>query len=198
MNKNLEVKNKIYLVAMLIVYGIAVVTCFIVDYILTDSFTWSMIVLVSVMISFSITNLPFLLKKHRSVITGIVVTALIYLLLYVCCNFAGGNWLLSFAYPIATISLAFAWIIFIVLKYCKINYGYKAAIILLLSGIVTITSNPFIAYLGGEEYSIKDSFVYDGGAVNNEANGIMFVGLIIVAIISTIAGIVISIRGKKK
>lgn len=198
MNKYLEVKNKVYLTLMVLIYGIAIVTCFIVDFILSGSFSWSLIVLVSVMISFAITNLPFLLKKHRSIVTAIVVTALLYLLLYVCCDFVQGNWLFSFAYPIATFSLLFCWVAFIVIKYCKINYGYKTAIMLLLAGIVTITSNPFIAYLEGAEYSIKDSFIYDGGAVYNVANGITFVGLMVVAIISAIVGIGMSFRAKKK
>lgn len=197
MSKLLNMKNKIYLRIMLLIYGISLITCVIVDYVLNKSLTWSIIVLVLLMMAFSITNLLWILNKYQFLITGIVITFLIYLLLYVCCNLVQGNWLFSFAYPIATYALFFSWLVLIVLKYFKINYGYKAAIIMLLASVCNLIANPFAYYLMGETYSIKDSFIYDGAAVNHSANGIVFLGLIIGAVVSVVVGIILSSKAKK-
>lgn len=197
--KDAKVRNRsalnIYTVVMLMLYGIAALTCFICNLAVNRTLSWFFIVLVSLMISFSITNLPWILKEHRSIISAAAATLLIYLLLFVCCIYAEGDWLLSFAYPIATFTLIFAWLIFVIIKYIRINWGYKMALISLFSGIFVITCNPIINYLLGE-YSFMDSFVYYGGAVNYLANEIIFFCLIAGSIISAIIGIILSFKDK--
>jgi len=189
--------RNIYIAVMLALYGIALVTCFICNLAVSHTLSWFFIVLASIMLSFSITNLPLLLRKHRSIISALIATVLIYLLLFVCCLYVQGNWLFSVAYPIATFSVAFAWLIFITVKYSKVNWGYKISVILLLSGIFTITANPLIGLLTGEDYKFVDSFVYHGGAVNYSGNGITFLSLVACAVISAVIGLILSFRARR-
>lgn len=190
MSKNVKLYNCI----MLILYGAALVTCFICDFALNGSLTWSYMVLVSLLISISITNLPCFVQKHKSTVSAIAVTCFTYLLLYVCCEYVNGNWLFSFAYPIATYSFIFAWILYFVFRSKKINWGFKASLTFLLSAIFSITCNPLIATLSGEEMKFMDLFVYNSGLVNYAANGIIFVCLIVVAVISAVIGVILQKR----
>lgn len=193
--RNHSARN-IYTTVMLTLYGIALVTCFICNLAISHTLSWFFIVLASIMLSFSITNLPLLLRKYRSIISALIATVLIYFLLFVCCLYVQGDWLFSFAYPIATFSLVFAWLIFITAIYLKVNWGYKIAVILLLGGIFTITANPLIGFLTGEEYKFIDSFVYNGGAVNYSGNGITFLSLVACSVISAVIGLILSFRAR--
>ncbi len=188
--KKYSITNR-YTVVMITLYGIAILICFICNLAASHRLSWFYIVLVSILIAFSITNLPLVLKRHKSVITAVTITLLTYLLLFAC----HANWV---AYTIAAFAFVFAWLIFAIIKYLKANWGYKIALILLLSGIATITSNPFITGLMGGEYKIADSFIYDGGMVNYSANGIVFLCLVAGAVISVIVGIIRSIVLSKR
>ena len=186
-----------YAMAISILYGIALLTCFICDLALNKTLSWFYIVFVAVLMSFSITNLPFLLKKYRKVVPALLITLLTYALLFVCCEYVQGDWLFSFAYPIATYSLALGWLIFFSLAYMKVNWGYKIGIILFLTAIFTITCNPMMAWLSGEAFSFINLFVYDGGPVNYSGNGITFACLMGGAVISFIVGVSRSIKQKR-
>ena len=143
--KNSSVK-KVYHYMMLLCYGIALVVCFICNLAVNHTLSWFFIVLASVGLAFSVTNLPFLLKKYRILVSSIFVTLFLYLLLYVCCLYTDGDWLFSIAYPIATFSIGFVWLIIITASYLRINRAYQISIILFLTGIFMSTINPFINY----------------------------------------------------
>lgn len=184
----------IYNFVMLAIYGISLITCFICNLAIENDLSWFYIVLASIMLSFSITNLPFILKKHRCIISMAVSSVLIYILLFFCCDYVQGDWLFSFAYPIATYSLIFVWVIFIVVMYIKINWGYKTAIILFLSGVLTFSTNPLIIFLLGEEDTLIKSFENYKGNMDYIANQIVFLCLIATSVISYVIGICISLR----
>lgn len=191
-------KLKIYLITMLVLYGTALVTCFICDLVINRALTWFYMVLVSMLISFSITNLPFMVKKYKSTISALAVTLFTYLLLFACCAYVKGDWLISFAWPIATYSFLFAWILFLFFKFKKIHWSFKAAVTLLMSAIFVITCNPLIFILLGEEFRFINLFIYDGGVTNYAANGMAFLCLAAGAVICAIAGLLWMAKTKRK
>ena len=175
----------IYTVIMLAAYGTALLTCFICDMAINHGLSWFYIVLVSVMLSFSITNLPVILKRHKTVISAASATLMTYLLLYICCPYQA----LSFAFTVATVSLAFAWLILAVIKYLRVNPAYKAAVLLILSGAAVSVGNPLINMLlyGSLDFT-----------ANNTANIIVSVCLTAAAVIAAAAGAVISAAKRER
>jgi transcriptional regulator with XRE-family HTH domain len=137
---------------LLILYSLAIITCFICNIAIFHTLSWFYVVLTSIALAFSITHLPLFIKKHRVLITFGVATPLIYLLLFLISVFLTENavWLLNIGYPIATLSLLAVLIIILLLKYLKANYFLKLGIILLLLSVIIITVNIFIGYKFGK------------------------------------------------
>lgn len=136
-------------------YLIAIITCFICNLAIDHTLSWFFIVVNSILISFAITSLPIFFKKigvkNITIKISVIVTLLIYTLLFICDLYTKGGWLLNFAYPIVTFELALAWIGILIVKLTKINNYFKVAIITILMAICTICTNPLCAYLLGEE-----------------------------------------------
>lgn len=188
-DQNNSKSSKWYLIIMSALYGVGILTCLICDFAINKSLTWFPIVLVSIVICFCITNLPFLFKRYGIILSAVAVSGLTFLLLYTCNWFVKGDWLETFAYPLAAYSIAFLWILIGVVKIKRLNWGFKTAILLLLGGIFTLTCNPLVWYLAGDEYEMIDLFVYRGGAANYSMNGIVLAGILVAAVICFITGI---------
>lgn len=140
---------RVYQMLMTLLYGVALVACFICNVAIDHQLTWFYIVLVALMLGYTLTNLPWRLKRGRLIITAAMATLLIYLLLYVCCWYVGGDWLLTFAYPVATVSLAFCWLILLIARYLPVNVYFKMGLIFLLIGVFSLLINPLIEYWSG-------------------------------------------------
>lgn len=176
-------------------YAVALLVCFICNLAIQHTLSWFFIVLAAIALTFSVTTLPSLLRKHRLLITFAAATVLIYLLLLVCSLYTGGGWFLSAAVPIASVSLTCPWFLLLIFKYAKINTFLKVGIALVFLGIFTLGINPFIAFVLGldlEQYLwYLDPMVW----VNEQiANKIIFTSLLAVGTGFTIAGTVRAIR----
>lgn len=84
-------------------YGIAILTCFICNLTINKSLTWFWIVLSALLLSFSFTNLPKLVKKHRLLILPLSQFLSLCILLATCAIYTNGNW-----FCIATLSVFLA------------------------------------------------------------------------------------------
>ena len=89
-----------------IVYGLALLPCFICDLAINKSLTWFWIVFASLFLAFTVTNLPKLIKKHKLVFVPLSMLLALILLLGVCCIYSDGNW-----FWIPTLSVTLGWII---------------------------------------------------------------------------------------
>ena len=78
-----------------LLYGITIVTCFICNLAVNHTLSWFFIVLSSLAVSFSLTSVPVLVKKHRGLWTLGCCFVTLNLLLWVCQVFTGGNWFLT-------------------------------------------------------------------------------------------------------
>lgn len=183
-------KIKGYTIGMLVLYTITLLACFICDLAINGSLTWFYMVLIAIFISFSITNLPFIVQKGKVVIPALATTDLTYLLLFVCCIYTKGDWLLSFAYPITTFSFVAAWILLFVFKSRKLRWAFKTSIALLISGIFTLVCNLLVVTLSKDAFDFMNLFFSDAGVANGIVSGCLIAG----AIISAGIGLILLMR----
>lgn len=139
--------GKITFWSLNISYLIGILTCFICNLAIDHTLSWFFIVLVSVALSFSITGLPVILKQNRTLAVFVSATVLTYLLMLVCSLYTGGDWFFQAAMPITTLSVAWCWLLMLIIRYIKMNYWLKAGIILAIAAIITLTMNPFLGYI---------------------------------------------------
>ena len=75
-----------------IAYGIALIPCFICNIAINKTLSWFWIVLSSLILAFTFTNLPKLIKKYKLILIPLSQYLALVLLLGVCCIYSGGNW----------------------------------------------------------------------------------------------------------
>ena len=83
-------------------YTIALIPCFICDLVINKGLTWFWIVLSALLLAFTFTNLPKLIKKHKLILLPLSMFLSLCLLLGVCCIYTKGNW-----FGVATLSVLF-------------------------------------------------------------------------------------------
>lgn len=187
---------RIYLILSSALYGLALLICLICNFAVSRTVSWALIVLVSLMCAYSVTNIPLMLKKHRLTVSMAMISVLLYVLLFTCSLYTGGDWLFAVAYPILTVCLVFVWSLLITAKYLPLNWDYKTAILFALSGIFTVTLNPFVDYLLGQKFDLAFSLAVRGSTSNTAANRIVFCCFLLIALISLTAGIIKAVRSR--
>jgi len=146
-SRNVHPKAKNVLMSVLLItYGFAILTCFIVNLAVSGLLSWFYIVLCGVVLLFCATVLPLLLPKGRLLVSGLATSGMVYLLLYACSALVNGDWLLSFAYPVATFGLLAAWLIVFICR-IRTNWFIKSALIALIAMVLTISVNSFTDYV---------------------------------------------------
>lgn len=85
-----------------IAYGIALIPCFICNLAIDKTLSWFWIVVSALLLAFTFTNLPKLIKKHKLLILPLSMYAALCLLLGVCCLYTGGDW---FMIPVVSVLL---------------------------------------------------------------------------------------------
>lgn len=73
-------------------YVIALIPCFICDLAINKGLTWFWIVLSALLLAFTFTNLPKLIKKHKLILLPLSMFISLCLLLGVCCIYTKENW----------------------------------------------------------------------------------------------------------
>lgn len=86
-------------VAQYLIYGIALLTCFICNIAVQHTLSWFFIVLASELVAASLTLLPILVKEKRGPVTLLAFTASLLLLFMTCCIYTGGDWFFIAAVP---------------------------------------------------------------------------------------------------
>ncbi len=127
-------------------YLIGMITCFICNLVIDHKLSWFLIVLLGILISFTLTTVPFYLKnnKYRFSKIFLIVTFLVYLLLFTINYVYNGNWLLG-SFLIASFVFLFLWISIFICTFTKIALLYKVSICLLMVSFITIFTNPVCA-----------------------------------------------------
>ena len=95
-------------------YAIALIPCFICDLAINKSLTWFWVVLSSLILAFTFTNLPKFIKNHKLIFVPLSQFLALTLLLGVCCLYTSGNW-----FGVASLSTLFGLIIIFMPIYIK-------------------------------------------------------------------------------
>ncbi len=90
-------------------YGIALLTCFIVNLAVSATLSWFWIVFSALLLAFTFTNLHQYIKKHRLILIPLSMCLALCLLLGIVCIYTNGNW-----FWIPAISVFFALVIIFV------------------------------------------------------------------------------------
>lgn len=109
-------------------YGLTLAVCLICDLAVCRRLDWFWIVLTSLLLAFSFTNLPSLVRENRAVLCLAWATGSLLLLLLACWRFVGGTWILG-GLAITALSLALPWGVWAVRRFWK---GRTAAGIMVL------------------------------------------------------------------
>ncbi len=75
-----------------IAYGVALIPCFICNLVIDKTLSWFWIVVSALLLAFTFTNLPKLIKKHKLIFIPISMYLALCLLLGVCCIYTKGDW----------------------------------------------------------------------------------------------------------
>ena len=75
-----------------IAYVVALIPCFICNLAINKTLSWFWIVVSSLILSFTFTNLPKLIKKYKLILMPLSQYLALVLLLGVCCLYSKGNW----------------------------------------------------------------------------------------------------------
>jgi len=139
-------------IAQLIMYGIPLLTCFIVNLSVNGRLSWFFIVLTALMTGASLTLLPVYLGKKRGLITLGGFTVSLIALLGVCRLYAGGTWfIITVVSIIFGLSVIFTPMVLNALNLPSPLCRHKAALTLgvntlLLFTLLLITNAAMIAY----------------------------------------------------
>ena len=75
-----------------IAYGVALIPCFICDLAINKTLSWFWIVASALLLSFTFTNLPKIIKKYKLILIPLSQYLALALLLGICCIYTKGNW----------------------------------------------------------------------------------------------------------
>jgi hypothetical protein len=122
--------------------------------------SWFFVVLGSIAVSFSITNLPLFIKKYKIFISALCATVLIFLLLFICNIYLeyNINWLLNTAFPIFIGCIIPVWLIIGVI-YLKTDKLFKSSLIVLIVGAADVVVNNYCDWvIYGTRYNFSMYF----------------------------------------
>ncbi len=125
-------------------YLLGILISFIVDFCINQNLSWSWIVLLGVLISWTITDLPFLLKqnKYKGIKISIALMILIPILLFTINIVNNGTWFIK-SLIIAYFVLFFLFFDVLLWTFSKIKTTKKISITLIIVALLTIIINPF-------------------------------------------------------
>lgn len=81
-------------------YAIALIPCFICDLAINKGLTWFWIVLSALLLAFTFTNLPKLIKKNKLILIPASMFTALCILLGVCCIYTNGDWFWVASLPV--------------------------------------------------------------------------------------------------
>ena len=90
-------------------YALALIPCFICNLAIDKTLSWFWIVVSALLLAFSFTNLPKLMKNNKLILIPLSMFLALCLLLLVCCIYTQGNW-----FWVATLSVLYGLIIIFV------------------------------------------------------------------------------------
>ena len=98
--RNFRIISNTYNLILLIGFGIALLTCFIVNLVVSHTLNWFFIVLSAIILAAAILILPQYIKKYKLAVIPLSWLLSLYLLLGVCAIYTKGNWFLILVFAL--------------------------------------------------------------------------------------------------
>lgn len=136
-------------------YGVALIPCFICNLAVDKTLSWFWIVFSALLLAFTFTNLPKLIKKHKLLILPISIYSALCLLLGVCCLYVGGDW---FMLPVLGVLLGLV-IIFCPIYIAKLEVFKKIRKYNEFVSIAALFVILNILLLFAENYSVSHGYI---------------------------------------
>ena len=143
-------------------------------------------------------SLPEFLDSKKTLLYFLLITVLLFILLFVCNLYTGGGWFIKTALPITLYFLAFPWGMMFIIRYLKVNKFLKTA------GCLALTSMYQFSIKGTISFILKDGLYgfgfkynlskWNDNTINGNVNMIIFTTLIILTVIFTTCGIYRAMR----
>ena len=139
MAENYKKITRAYRIITALCYAAALIPCFIVNIVQEHKPTWFFILLTSLMLTFSLLNLPMAAKKHKAFSMLCCAYGSLMLLLLTCNIYYSGDWFIM-AFLAITFSIVLIFLPFIVHMSCFRKYieGYK--------GLICMGADTFLLY----------------------------------------------------
>lgn len=168
--------KKWLLYSLNISYIIGLFVCLLCNIIIDHTLSWFLIVLVSILIAFTVTTLPFYLKKNKYKLfkVSLILTLLVYLLLFTINFVYKDNWLFG-GLKIASFVFIFLWLAILIITFTNMKKYFKTAISLVLISLLTIFTNPFCNLV------LKIS--NEGSNIPNIISGVIFIFIALICFI---------------
>ena len=90
--------SMIWSIFFYISYALALISCFICNLAINKGLTWFWIVLSALLLAFTFTNLPKLIKKHKLILLPLSMFLALSLLLGVCCIYTNEDWFAKYSF----------------------------------------------------------------------------------------------------
>ncbi|MCH4238655.1 MAG: helix-turn-helix domain-containing protein [Oscillospiraceae bacterium] len=108
-------------------YAATLIICLICNLAVDHTLSWFWIVLTSLMLAFSFTNVPLMVTERKGEKCLGSATVNLFLLLFACWAYTHGPWL-GFSIAVAAVSLALPWGIYYLARFCPKHRGFPALI----------------------------------------------------------------------
>lgn len=161
--------------------SIALCICLLVDYVLSATFTWSIITTSSLLYAMAILGVMLLTKKYWIQKTLLCASLLLLPFLYIIAmqpNITGIEMHLfrSLATKIGLLSIAEIWIIYVIAFHARISLWYRAALIILvcvpfqfLVNIIVGDMQPYFWIQGGANIVVASILAFIGTSIKHKA-----------------------------
>ncbi len=111
----------------LVSYLVTIAVCFICDLAIRHGLDWFWIVLTSLMLAFSFTNVPFMVEKEKHVCCFGSATVSLFLLLFACWSYTGAPQI-GFGSAVTAVCLALPWGLYLLSRFCPKGRGFPAIV----------------------------------------------------------------------
>jgi len=117
---------------------------------------WFWVASISTLFGLTVVFLPYVLVKllrkgiasrHKALITMTVDTAFLYTVIVVSVLYGGGANHLRTGLLSTTVSVLFAWVLFVIIRYLKVNGLVKAGICVIIGSVFTAMMNDIVAWI---------------------------------------------------
>lgn len=138
-------------------------------------------------------SLPKFFQNKKGLISMVCDTVMLYAVIVVCGIYSNGTDYWRIAFEITTYAIILPWVIFLVVRYLRVDDFIKVGILNILVGLFTASMNDFVKFILGQEEGISifhaDFSDWSIDMINANVNLICLLGMVFIGVIFLIIGV---------